>query len=49
MTNRTFENPFGPYKNKHVDTSAVFFGSGPTILEEQVVGKHHQVTILNLQ
>ena len=33
MTNRTFENPFGPYKNKHLNTSAVFFGSGPTILD----------------
>ena len=33
MTNLTFKNPFGSYKDKHVGMSAVFFGSGPTILD----------------
>jgi hypothetical protein len=25
------ENPFGPYKNKHLGESAILFGSGPSI------------------
>lgn len=28
-----FKNPFEPYKNIHLNKSAVFFGSGPTILQ----------------
>jgi len=32
MIEETFINPFGPYKNIHQNSSAFFFGSGPTIL-----------------
>ena len=27
------ENPFGPYKNKHLGESAILFGSGPSITQ----------------
>tara|TARA_R100000008_G_scaffold86571_1_gene80218 strand:+ start:510 stop:1229 length:720 start_codon:yes stop_codon:yes gene_type:complete len=33
MVEDVFENPFGPYMNKHSGQSAVFFGSGPSILQ----------------
>jgi len=26
-------NPFGPYKDKHLGESAIFYGSGPTIMD----------------
>ena len=29
----TFKNPFAPYKDRHLDKSAIIFGSGPSVLK----------------